>query len=90
MRGLRRVNRKIIHISRCNYQIYNSCKDNFLQDFKNHYDFLIVGGGLMGSMIAFMLTSRVDTKTGVKVANEPDNIKSYFISTAGALVVVVV
>ena len=44
-----------------------------MQDFKNHYDFLIVGGGLMGSMIAYMLTSRVDTKTGVKVADDPDD-----------------
>lgn len=41
-----------------------------MQDFKNHYDFLIVGGGLMGSMIAYMLTTRVDTRTGVKVADE--------------------
>ena len=47
-----------------------------MQDFKNHYDFLIVGGGLMGSMIAHMLTSRVDTKTGVKVANDPDNMRT--------------
>ena len=38
-----------------------------MQDFKNQYDILIVGGGLVGSMIAYMLTSRVDTKTGVKV-----------------------
>ena len=44
-----------------------------MQDFKNHYDVLIVGGGLMGSMIAYMLTTRVDTKTGVKVADDPYN-----------------
>jgi FAD-dependent oxidoreductase domain-containing protein 1 len=39
----------------------------FIQDFKNHYDVLIVGGGMVGSMIAFMLTSKVETKTGVRV-----------------------
>ena len=51
-----------------------------MQDFKNHYDVLIVGGGLMGSMIAYMLTTRVDTKTGVKVADYICNEEVYHLT----------
>ena len=39
----------------------------WIQDFQSTYDVLIVGGGIVGSMIAFMLTNRVDTGQGFKV-----------------------
>ena len=39
----------------------------WIQDFQSTYDMVIVGGGIVGSMIAFMLTNRVDTGQGFKV-----------------------
>jgi len=58
----------------------------YIQDFKNHYDFLIVGGGLMGSMIAYMLTTRVDTRTGVKIGIiEKDPSYRYSLTTSSPL-----
>ena len=58
----------------------------YIQDFKNHYDFLIVGGGLVGSMIAYMLTTRMDTKSGVKIGIiEKDPSYRYSLSTCSPL-----
>ena len=40
----------------------------YIQDHKQHYDILIIGGGLVGSFIAYFLTERLEVKYGCKVA----------------------
>ena len=40
----------------------------WIQEFKDQYDIVIVGGGIVGSMIAYYLTERVEVKRGMKVA----------------------
>ena len=40
----------------------------WIQEFKDQYDIVIVGGGIVGSLIAYYLTERVEVKRGLKVA----------------------
>ena len=70
------------------FKIKKSSREDypFIQDFKQHYDILIIGGGLVGSFIAHFLANRVEVKRGLTIGvveKDPTYRKS--LSTTSAL-----
>eukprot|EP00092_Neocalanus_flemingeri_P038217 GFUD01041598.1.p1 GENE.GFUD01041598.1~~GFUD01041598.1.p1 ORF type:complete len:654 (-),score=163.88 GFUD01041598.1:101-2023(-) len=58
----------------------------WIQEFQHHYDIVIVGGGLVGSFIAYWLAQRVDVKAGMRVAVvEKDPTYRHSLTTTSAL-----